>query len=44
VREAVELSPHGERRWLLHTRDAQSLYERFGFGAPSERLMERATG
>ncbi len=44
VREAVERSPHGERRWLLHTRDAQSLYERFGFGQPSERLMERVTG
>jgi GNAT superfamily N-acetyltransferase len=28
-------------RWLLHTRDAQTLYERFGFGPPSERVMER---
>jgi ribosomal protein S18 acetylase RimI-like enzyme len=41
VREAVEQSPFGEARWLLHTRDAQRLYERFGFGPPGERLMER---
>jgi GNAT superfamily N-acetyltransferase len=41
VREAVEHSPFGDARWLLHTRDAQPLYERFGFGPPSERLMER---
>lgn len=41
VREAVERSPNAERRWLLHTRDAHGLYEQFGFGPPSERLMER---
>ena len=41
VREAVERSPFPEARWLLHTRDAQRLYERFGFGPPGERLMER---
>ena len=41
VREAVEHSPFGDARWLLHTRDAQPLYERFGFGPPGERLMER---
>ena len=41
VREAVEQSPFAETRWLLHTRDAQRLYERFGFGPPGERLMER---
>ena len=44
VREAVEGSPLVHTRWLLHTRDAQRLYERFGFGPPSERLMERHTG
>lgn len=44
VREAVEGSPLAKTRWMLHTRDAQSLYERFGFGPPSERLMERHTG
>jgi GNAT superfamily N-acetyltransferase len=43
VREAVEGSPLAHTRWLLHTRDARSLYERFGFGPPSERLMERHT-
>jgi ribosomal protein S18 acetylase RimI-like enzyme len=41
VREAVEHSPFAEAHWLLHTRDAQRLYERFGFGPPGERLMER---
>jgi GNAT superfamily N-acetyltransferase len=41
VREAVEGSELARLRWLLHTRDAQTLYERFGFGSPSERLMER---
>ena len=44
VREAVEGSQLAHTRWLLHTRDAQSLYERFGFGPPSDRLMERHTG
>lgn len=41
VREAVEGSELARLRWLLHTRDSQTLYERFGFGSPSERLMER---
>jgi GNAT superfamily N-acetyltransferase len=27
--------------WILHTRDAHSLYERFGFERRGERLMER---
>jgi GNAT superfamily N-acetyltransferase len=40
VREIVENGPHAGRRWVLHTRDAHELYERFGF-APNERLMER---
>jgi GNAT superfamily N-acetyltransferase len=44
VREAVESGPLSHTRWLLHTKDAQRLYERFGFGPPSERLMERHTG
>jgi len=32
----------GLRRWSLATRDAHSLYERFGFRTPAhpERLME----
>jgi GNAT superfamily N-acetyltransferase len=40
VREIVENGPHAQRRWVLHTRDAHELYERFGFG-PHERLMQR---
>jgi len=41
VREAVDLGPHAHLRWLLHTKDAHELYERFGFGPPTERVMER---
>ena len=26
----------GLRRWMLHTRDAHGLYERFGWGAPAK--------
>jgi GNAT superfamily N-acetyltransferase len=40
VREIVERGPFSGRRWVLHTRDAHSLYARLGFG-PNERLMER---
>jgi GNAT superfamily N-acetyltransferase len=40
VREIVENGPYAGRRWVLHTRDAHALYEKFGFG-PNERLMER---
>jgi len=39
VREAIEHGPR-PRSWLLHTKDAQALYEKLGFGPPSERLME----
>jgi GNAT superfamily N-acetyltransferase len=41
VREMVEGSPWTDQKWLLHTRDAHDLYRRFGFAAPSERMMER---
>jgi ribosomal protein S18 acetylase RimI-like enzyme len=41
VREMIEAGPYAKLRWLLHTRDAHALYRRFGFRAPSERLMER---
>ncbi|HEY8705003.1 MAG TPA: GNAT family N-acetyltransferase [Gaiellaceae bacterium] len=40
VRELVENGPYSERRWMLHTRDAHTLYEKLGFG-PNERAMER---
>lgn len=41
VREAVEGGPHARLRWLLGTRDAHTLYERFGFTTPSDRILER---
>jgi GNAT superfamily N-acetyltransferase len=41
VRETVDHGPYADFRWLLDTRDAQRLYAKFGFGSPSERLMER---
>jgi GNAT superfamily N-acetyltransferase len=41
VREMIDNGPYAARRWILHTRDAHELYRRFGFGPPSERLMER---
>jgi len=37
VREAVENGPQRDCHWYLHTRDAHSLYERFGFGPPPPR-------
>lgn len=39
VREAV-VNAAPVRRWLLHTRDAHALYAKFGFGPPSDRVME----
>jgi GNAT superfamily N-acetyltransferase len=41
VRAAVDEGPHRDLRWMLHTRDAHGLYEKFGFGAPDERYLER---
>jgi GNAT superfamily N-acetyltransferase len=41
VRETVETGPFKDTRWLLHTRDAHALYEKFGFRKPGERLLER---
>jgi GNAT superfamily N-acetyltransferase len=44
VREIVDNGPYADRTWVLHTRDAAGLYERFGF-RHHERLMQRdATG
>ena len=40
VRFTVDEGPFAARRWVLHTADAHSLYEKFGF-APGERLLER---
>jgi GNAT superfamily N-acetyltransferase len=41
VREAVEHPPHRGLTWFLNTRDAHSLYARFGFRPPTERTMVR---
>jgi GNAT superfamily N-acetyltransferase len=40
VREIVENGPFADRRWILHTRDAHTLYAKLGFG-PNERLQQR---
>jgi GNAT superfamily N-acetyltransferase len=42
LRETIENGPYANRRWVLHTRDAHALYEKFGFG-PNVRLMERGS-
>ena len=41
VREMIENGPFASTRWLLHTAEAHKLYEKFGFGPPSDRVMER---
>jgi GNAT superfamily N-acetyltransferase len=41
VRAAVDEGPQRQLRWLLHTRDAHGLYEKFGFGPPSDSVLER---
>ena len=41
VREMIEHGPYADRTWMLHTEDAHGLYEKFGFAAPSYKLLER---
>jgi len=41
VRFTVEESPFTRCGWFLQTADAHGLYQRFGFGPPSDRMMER---
>ena len=41
VREAVEYPAHRDLAWFLNTRDAHTLYSRFGFEEPNERTMVR---
>lgn len=43
VREMIDGGPSIEMRWLLHTADAQGLYEKLGFSeeTPPYPLMER---
>jgi GNAT superfamily N-acetyltransferase len=45
VGEAVELGPHADLFWELRTRDAHSLYARFGFGPPDtgRQMIRRGT-
>lgn len=40
VRASVLDGPYERVRWVLHT-DTPAFYRAFGFGRPSERLMER---
>lgn len=41
VREMVDDGPGAEFRWMLHTADAHSLYERHGFRRPDDTYLER---
>jgi len=41
VREAVEHPAQRDVTWFLNTRDAHSLYAKFGFELPNERTMVR---
>ncbi|HET6696179.1 MAG TPA: hypothetical protein VFG85_06715 [Gaiellaceae bacterium] len=34
-------APNTGLKWILHTTDAHSLCEQFGFGRPDEKVMER---
>ena len=37
----IERGPGRELRWMLHTRDAHGVYQRFGFAPPNDRYLER---
>ena len=41
VEMCVDGSELAGLKWLLHTRDAHSLYRRLGFHDPSQRVLER---
>jgi GNAT superfamily N-acetyltransferase len=41
VRAMIDDGPGAEFRWMLHTRDAGSLYAKFGFAPPTPRYLER---
>jgi GNAT superfamily N-acetyltransferase len=43
VRFSVDEGPLAHTKWFLHTRDAHDLYRKFGFGQPSERVLERGS-
>jgi GNAT superfamily N-acetyltransferase len=41
VRAMVDDGPGAEFRWMLHTADAHTMYERFGFRVPDDTYLER---
>jgi GNAT superfamily N-acetyltransferase len=41
VRFLIEGSDFSRIRWMLGTADAHSFYAKFGFGPPSDRILER---
>ena len=41
VREMVENGAYADVRWMLHTTNMHRLYRKFGFGEPSQKVMER---
>lgn len=41
VRVMIDAGPGADFRWALHTADAHSLYERFGFVRPDHTYLER---
>jgi GNAT superfamily N-acetyltransferase len=41
VHEMIDNGPGARFRWMLHTADAHTLYERFGFGKPDHTYLER---
>lgn len=43
VRLMIDEGPGAHFRWMLHTRDAHGLYERFGFAPPGAGFLERPT-
>jgi len=42
VSKMIEEGPGSGFRWMLHTRDAHSLYADFGFARPDPTYLERA--
>lgn len=41
VREMIERGELAHLKWLLHTQDAHTLYEKLGFDVPNAKVMER---
>jgi ribosomal protein S18 acetylase RimI-like enzyme len=41
VRLMIDDGPGAYLRWMLHTRDAHTLYSQFGFAPPDDRYLER---